>query len=241
MKKKDPQIPQKSNSNLFTFSVLNRYLFKFKSYNPLLALYPEGVRATPPFGRGRRGTNRVIVHAGSEDGTDPMQLLLETIAKEMPKIETASNQAKITPLESESLINAVAKRFKLEPHKSLIAISIICQKGGTSKRAQGDIYAIVDGTRVTLQQIREVLASLGNSKTTLRQWARTNANAVQKVAAIYDIPGDLSKILQRKYNNNISGPDLIWCSNFQMDNENAPESVREMIHEHFQELFTKKS
>lgn len=35
----------------------------------------------------------------------------------------------------------------MSPLNAMIAISIICQKGGTSKKAQGNIYATVNGQK----------------------------------------------------------------------------------------------
>ena len=76
-------------------------------------------------------------------------------------------------------------------------------------------------------------------KFTLRQWARTYATSIYRVSLIYSIDGDLAKILTRK-DNSLNPTDLVWCSNFQMDNPDCPANVREHIKSHFSELFGKK-
>jgi len=154
------------------------------------------------------------------------------------KLETASNQAKIDTSDGETLVKAVAKDRKTDDANAFLGIAIICQKGGTSKKAQGDIYATVNGIKITLNDIRNIIKT-NNMKFTLRQWARTYASPIHRVCDIYSIEGDLAKILSRK-DDSLNPSDLIWCSNFQMDNPDCPVNVRDHIKSHFSELFGKK-
>lgn len=158
--------------------------------------------------------------------------------KDKTKIEIASNQAKIEASDGETLIKAVSKDRKVDDANSFLAIAIICQKGGTSKKAQGDIYATVNGSKITLNDIRSIIKNQ-NMKFTLRQWARTYASPIHRVCELYSIEGDLAKILTRK-DDSLNPSDLIWCSNFQMDNPDCPSNVRDHIKSHFSELFGKK-
>ena len=80
---------------------------------------------------------------------------------------------------------------KLDFPCSMIAVSIICQKGGTSKFSQGDIYANVNGTKLTLTEIRDIMKDK-NYKFTLRQWARTYATQIFKISQRYSIIGEIS-------------------------------------------------
>jgi hypothetical protein len=154
------------------------------------------------------------------------------------KLEIASNQAKIEASDGETLIKAVSKEKKIDDANSFLAIAIICQKGGTSKKAQGDIYATVNGSKITLNDIRNIIKNQ-NMKFTLRQWARTYGSPIHRACEIYSIDGDLAKILTRK-DDSLNPSDLIWCSNFQMDNPDCPSNVRDHIKSHFSELFGKK-
>lgn len=158
--------------------------------------------------------------------------------KASTKLETASNQAKIEASDGETLIKAVSKEKKIDEANSFLAIAIICQKGGTSKKAQGDIYATVNGSKITLNEIRNIIKNQ-NMKFTLRQWARTYGSPIQRVCELYSIEGDLAKILTRK-DDSLNPSDLVWCSNFQMDNPDCPSNVRDHIKSHFSELFGKK-
>ena len=82
-------------------------------------------------------------------------------------------------------------------HKqAFVAISILCQKGGTAQRAQGNLYAIVDGKKLTLDDVRRVKDGGDGKeklKLTMRQFARTYADKIYEISDRYGIPGDLYK------------------------------------------------
>ncbi len=152
------------------------------------------------------------------------------------KVETESNQAQITKEVGQALISELVKAYrKGDFTTAFIAVAIICQKGGTSRKALGDIYAVVNGHRFTLKMIRDVMAAKG-FKFTLRQWARTYASDIYTIASHYCIEGDLYKKISRKYPT-LDLPEHYWLSNFQMDNPSCPENCRNMIKEHFSTLF----
>lgn len=152
-------------------------------------------------------------------------------------VETTSNQAKIEVIKGEGLIKSIANLKNIQNSEAFLGIAIICQKGGTSKRAQGDIYAVINSKKLTLTEVRETIKN-NEYKFTLRQWARTYATQIYKACSLFGIDGDLAKILTRK-DDSISAEDAIWCSNFQMDNLDCPENIRGHIKNHFSELFPK--
>lgn len=105
-------------------------------------------------------------------------------------VTTTSNEAQIPQNPTNALISAFAKESGLTFQQAFIAICIICQKGGTAKRALGDIYAIVDAKKVTLALIKDVIEK-NKWKFTLRQFARSNATFIYKISMKYSIAGDL--------------------------------------------------
>jgi hypothetical protein len=165
--------------------------------------------------------------------------LLNSIKDNPTKYDTVTeiNSATISDAQSLELIQSLATRKGVNTDVSLIAIAIICQKGGTSKKAVGSIYAVVDGKTFQLDEIRNTITSTGNlKKISLRQWARTNASIIHTISENYGITGDLFKKISRKIDN-ISISDSYWLSNFQMDNPNCPQNLRNLILAHFHELF----
>ena len=143
--------------------------------------------------------------------------------------------ALVSSAESDKLIADVAKETNCTPEQSALALSIICQKGGTSKKAQGTVYAIVDGKKTDLNTIRKIMREKGHNFT-LRQWARTNATEIYEVCSYFSIEGDLSKKIARN-RPSVTQDEKYWLSNFQMDNPNCPQSVRDLLMDHYKTLF----
>lgn len=110
--------------------------------------------------------------------------------------------------DSQMLISEIAKRAQCSEKQAFILLSIICQKGGTAGKAQSNVYAIVDGIRLELGTVREIINSQ-KKKFTLRQFARTHATSIHKVADYFQIPGDLAKKIMR-IEPNLRPDRLIW-------------------------------
>lgn len=163
------------------------------------------------------------------------ELIDEIVSNSAINVNTSSNESKVSELQGNTLIRTIASRFGIRFDQALIATCIICQKGGTNRRANGDIYAIVDGIRITLQNIRDTM-NTSNLRFTLRQWARTYPTQIFRIAAKSGVQGDLAKKIMRN-NPNITLDDSIWLSNFQMDNPDCPEELRALMLDHFNSLF----
>lgn len=150
-------------------------------------------------------------------------------------ISEEKQAAFVSEEETTILVKAVAEKLKCSEDAAMVGVCIICQKGGTAKKAQNNIYTIVEGRRLELGMIRE---SMNQKKMniTLRQFARTHATTIQRICKHYGIFGDLAKKLSREHEN-LSREDLYWASNFQMDNGDCPAEVRNILMEHYYSLF----
>jgi hypothetical protein len=153
---------------------------------------------------------------------------------------TEPTSAALVPLtESQRLIALVSTAASISTDQATVAIAIICQKGGTSKKAQGTIYANVDGHKVDLNLVRRIMRENGLNYT-LRQWARTHASEIFELASNFGIEGDLSKKIARN-RPEITQEEKYWLSNFQMDNPNCPQNVRDLLMEHYNSLSPSKN
>lgn len=144
------------------------------------------------------------------------------------KISEPTPPAYVSEKESDALVADLASEAGVTEDQAALALCIICQKGGTARKAQGTIYAIVDGKKIDLNQVRKVMKD--KHKFTLRQWARTNATTIYEICSYFGIPGDLSKRIVRN-KPQISQDELYWLSNFQMDNPNCPQNIRDALME----------
>ena len=136
----------------------------------------------------------------------------------------------------------VSSLTDLTHKQAFVAMSILCQKGGTAQRAQGNLYAIVDRKKLTLDDVRRVKDGGDGKeklKMTMRQFARTYADKIYEISDRYGIPGDLYKKISREHD--ITNKQYIcWLSNFQMDNPNCPAEARSLLTLHFNSLFPTK-
>lgn len=163
---------------------------------------------------------------------------INDVLNELNINEDTPPAAMVSTEESQILIKGIATKLKCSENIAYGLLCIICQKGGTSKRAQGSVYAISDSYKLDLTQIRTIMKETG-LKFTLRQWARTNASNIFKISAKYSIEGDLAKKLSRE-DESISTEEKYWMSNFQMDNPDCPSQVRKKLMEHYKKLFPEK-
>ena len=95
------------------------------------------------------------------------------------KIEEPVAAALVSAEQSQKLVDAIPRKHGMDENQAVAALAIICQKGGTSKKAQGTVYAVVDGRRLDLNMVRNVMKESG-CNFTLRQWARTHAFDIYK-------------------------------------------------------------
>ena len=70
-----------------------------------------------------------------------------------------------------NITNATSGSNKMGDDEVTVALAIICQKGGTAKKANPNIYANVNGKVLELGLVRKVITDI-NWKYTLRQFAR---------------------------------------------------------------------
>jgi hypothetical protein len=141
--------------------------------------------------------------------------------------------------ESQKLVDAVKGKFGMTDAEAETSLSIICQKGGTSKKAQGNIYSIVNGKKLELHEVRTIIKN-NNLNFTLRQWARTYATNIYKVCNLFGIEGDLAKKIARN-RPEVTNDEKVWLSNFQMDNTDCPQNIRDMLMEHYKAMFPNKT
>lgn len=155
------------------------------------------------------------------------------------QVEKPTAPALVSKEDSDKFITLLAAKTKMDPVATFTGVCIICQKGGTSRKAQGTVYAVVNGIKMDLNLVRNVINEL-KIGFTLRQWARTYASEIYEVSQYFDIEGDLSKKIARN-SPSVTAEERFWLSNFQMDNPNCPQNVRNMLMAHYKTLFPGKT
>jgi hypothetical protein len=112
---------------------------------------------------------------------------------------------------------------------ALVGISILFQKGGTTRACDSNLCAKFNNYDFKLGSFRKVLNDLKLSKSE-RKFARNLGTKIGLIAVELDLPGNLSKkipILNPYIE--FSRTELAWMSDFQRDNPDCPEKIRSLI------------
>jgi hypothetical protein len=162
----------------------------------------------------------------------------------MAIISVNNNSPSADPTVCEKLEDLVktAKNFANED-EAQEAICALMQAGGSNRGAQGNLSithedpartAAVKIT-LTLKEVREII-SKNQLKITLRQYARARSLECFNVGQKYNIPGDLVKQLRQK-GHQLSPEETFWASSFQMDSGSAPGRIKDLLIEHYNDMF----
>lgn len=67
--------------------------------------------------------------------------------------------ALVSSQDSKNFVARAATTYgrNMDDTQAFVAIAILCQKGGTSRKAKGSVYAIVNGHRIDLSFLRKVM------------------------------------------------------------------------------------
>lgn len=138
------------------------------------------------------------------------------------------------------VIDAIVTLKKIEgANKRVIAGALVMgigQNGGSNKNVGMVAYSLNDYTLSNIE-LNKVIASI-DKEATPRQFFRGIRDDVQQLAAVFNEPGDLSKLMLVD-NPDASIQEQTWCSNFQTNNPNCPEKVREWLSHNAKQRFNK--
>ena len=141
----------------------------------------------------------------------------------------------------EKIINEIIIKLELPENNgqdtAWLLVAAVLQLGGSNQKAGNSISYTVNNFTLTSQQLNNIVKKITKSGTN-RQLARSISDNIAEIATHLNIPGDLhSQIL-------LEHPDLtnyekVWCSNFQTQNPNCPERVREWLVNNFKSRFNR--
>ena len=138
--------------------------------------------------------------------------------------------------QTEKIINAVIDEAGLDSkEQALILLAIIFQKGGTARKCDGSLEAEVQGRRLRLKTVRDCMREVGLARME-RRLARSLATPIYEVCSSLNIPGNLARAILNNETNmltNATDKDKAWMSDFQNENEDCPERIRQLINSHF--------
>jgi hypothetical protein len=135
----------------------------------------------------------------------------------------------------------VAIKYKTSPGKAFAGICCTLQAGGTSRGKRSNIKIRLGDIDFESKTINEILVRI--TKCSPRQIAKYLANDIVAVAEHYNVTGNAYIYISRYH------PELLlqqvenekfWCADFQMDNPDCPEYIRNSLRVRFAEKFSKR-
>ena len=138
--------------------------------------------------------------------------------------------------QTEKIINAIIDKAGLEStEQALTLLAIIFQKGSTARHCDGNREAEIQGKRLRLKTMRDCMRNVGLPRME-RRLASYLATPIYKVCSSLNIPGNLARAILNNETTiltNVMDQDKAWMSDFQNDNEDCPERIRQLISNHF--------
>lgn len=158
--------------------------------------------------------------------------------KQTGKFDPIRTTTKITEETTNKIITKIQENLKLDnPNIAWILVTGIMQRGGSNNQALNQVQFEYDGTILSAADLNKIIRSI-DKKITPRQFARTNATLIAECAIELEIPGDLHAQMCLEYPD-LSEVEKAWCSNFQTQNSDCPETVRMWLVENYYKRFKK--
>ena len=161
---------------------------------------------------------------------------IQQIATNIKKNHKTS--AKITEKIADKIIEEIKNKLKTESkEEALVLITGILQKGGSNKNAINIVKFEYNNKTLTAQELQQAIHKI-QKNTTIRQFAKTIADDIAKIALLLEMEGDLSNQIKYEYPN-LPLEEMVWCSNFQTTNPNCPAKIRNWLVKNYRNRFNR--
>ena len=194
-----------------------------------------------PAESGKRDPNKKPIVDPNTNNADPASHIGDLIKESMNleiKVQPKTDK-QIDKQELQNFINDVAKHHDITPAVALVGIFSTLQAGGTSKNKRSNVKIKVQGTIFESKKINEILMK-NIKEITPRQFARLFASAIFNCSVKYDITGNAFVYLKRFHSEGLTEAhdhEKYWCADFQIDNPQCPEYIREALRIRYAEKF----
>jgi hypothetical protein len=141
----------------------------------------------------------------------------------------------LTEAQAALCLNTFAAQQKLTPNQSKTVVAILLQSGGTAKGCDGNLSTTIFGQTMKLAYLRKALSD-SKCKGCERKLARFLGKEIAEIGLAINLPGNLTKKITRSHpDRTFTLQETVWLSDFQVDNKDCPEILRQFISESFGE------
>jgi len=149
-------------------------------------------------------------------------------------------QGSMTEMQGMDIVRKVASHLGLNGptgnEEAMAIISGICQIGGTNRNAGPNVQFRYGDKVLNATDFQRICREVVGPKATARQFARAMKSHIQKFAQILEVEGDLARQMRLDFPS-LSLEDAIWCANYQSENPDCPDMVRNWLKEDLKRRF----
>lgn len=157
------------------------------------------------------------------------------------KVETKTEKA-IEKDSFENVVKDVAKEYNSTPAVALAGIFATLQAGGTSNNKRSNVKITLQDKPFESKKINAIITRHCKGVTP-RQFAKFFADAIFTCASRHKITGNAYVYLRRFHGNMLTETvenERFWCADFQIDNTNCPEYIRQALQKRYGDKFRNK-
>lgn len=172
----------------------------------------------------------------SNKGNISKEFLTEALKVEAT-IETPRTK-EITSEQLKGLIYKIGEAYKVPNNIAYIGICSTLQAGGSNKNKRSNVKITIQDVAFESKKVNEIIQQ--QLKITPRQLAKLIANDIFLIAEKHKITGNAYLSLKRFYSelmNDSSHQEKFWAADFQLDNPNCPEYIREALRKRYADKF----
>lgn len=205
----------------------------FNEFNPLDPREPGNVGSSSSAINEPENTGLITENVSSEN-KEKLDDYLEMFKKStefqkmiFPRSTTLSN------LQTTNVVELFAQKNKLTTNQAKIVIAMLFQAGGTNRSCDGNLQVSIFDKEIKLASLRKCLSEC-KLRGSERKLARSLATEIYKISLTLNIPGNLAKKIAREYpDRDFSIEQAAWLSEFQAENPDCPDEIRQLILETF--------
>lgn len=169
----------------------------------------------------------------------PQELLDQALALEI-KVEPPKSQ-QLNAEQLNDVIQRTADQYKTDPSTAFVGICATLQAGGTNKNKRSNVKIKIKEIPFESKVVNEIIQK--QTTFTPRQFARQIANEIYKISEKHQITGNAYVSLRRFYAEmltEITDTERYWAADFQIDNPNCPQYIREALRKRYTDKFANR-
>lgn len=169
--------------------------------------------------------------------------ILQEALNEKIEVQDRPDNRSLTKQQLDQVVGEVARTYSCSHSVAYIGICSTLQAGGSNKNKRSNVKITIDKWSFESKKVNEIIAK--HCKTlTPRQFARILGNDIFQISKKYGITGNAYISIKRYYPELLLGTNIderFWAADFQVDNQNCPDYVRNALRQRYADKFTKKT